>query len=293
MPAIVRSISQTSPTDARLAVGAERHAARMRLGVSEQLGKAGDRQARRSDEHERRLREPANRNEIANGVVRHTRLQQACGNDVRQSTHQQRISVGRGTSDQFGGDRAARAAAILDGYRRAQQDRQRLGGHPCERVGRVTRRLADDDPDRPAGKRVGASADCRPKHCRDEHDERCPHHSTRVHRAPLIVIASRCCIRLRMMPSTKGDAISRRHRIALGRFEQACELRNGRRAEQAHHVEFHAGQHRDARQHLARAQRIAADPKEVICGSHLGDAEHLGDRRSDQRLVRVGRRNVG
>jgi hypothetical protein len=121
------------------------------LGIGDQIGDRLHRQLRIDDQHERRLREQGQRNEVAERVIRQALVERNIDRHGRCRRHQQRVAVGRGLLHRDRGDDAAGAGLVLDDNALAEPLLQILRHHPRQKIGAATRRERIDDRNRPRG----------------------------------------------------------------------------------------------------------------------------------------------
>jgi hypothetical protein len=128
--------------------GGEAQLARVRLGVSDQLGHILELVLRVMAEHLRRDADQRDRREVVDRIEAPLGDQQradAVRVDVREL---QRVAIGRRLRDQVGADGAGGAGLVLDDDRLSEALGQ-LGGHEARhRIGSAPRREAHEDLDR-------------------------------------------------------------------------------------------------------------------------------------------------
>jgi hypothetical protein len=106
-------------------------------------------------------------------IDRHPRVKMRIDPEQRARSEQQRVAVRRRVGDQFAGEVAVRAGAILHHYRLPEPRCQRLSDEAGDDVGRTARRERDEEPDRPCGIRLRQRDGGDRRHCarQDEPDQ--------------------------------------------------------------------------------------------------------------------------
>ena len=106
------------------------------------------RQLRRCDQHLWRRDHLRHGREVFERVIRQLRHQQRQGNELARRAKQQRVAIGRRARDELGSDDATAACAVVDDHLLANRFLQFTCDCASNEIGRPTRRIGNDQPQR-------------------------------------------------------------------------------------------------------------------------------------------------